>query len=255
MIFIFIQTKSKTMKRLKLFTTIGFVTIAIFTNSCNSGDQSKTDVTTGDTSTVKTTPSTSPKTSAPANIMSLKFKVANYSKWKSSYDGHDSIRLVHGLHKYIIARGIEDSNTLIVAMKMDDINKAKEMAGSQELKDRMKKSGVIETPTINYLETVMNDTSSIEQRTRLLIRHKVKDFDTWKKTFDSTKQDRVNAGLTDRVLGYAVSDNHDVSIILAVADVDKAKAFINSKDLKDKMKVAGVDGLPTFFFYRIVEMY
>jgi hypothetical protein len=35
----------------------------------------------------------------------------------------------------------------------------------------------------------------------------------------------------------------------------KAKAFIASKDLKDKMTKAGVEGPPAFFFYKIVQKY
>jgi hypothetical protein len=35
----------------------------------------------------------------------------------------------------------------------------------------------------------------------------------------------------------------------------KAKAFMQSKDLKDKMEKAGVEGKPASFFYNIVQMY
>jgi hypothetical protein len=35
----------------------------------------------------------------------------------------------------------------------------------------------------------------------------------------------------------------------------KAKAFLQSKDLKDKMEKAGVEGKPIPFYYNIVKMY
>lgn len=50
-------------------------------------------------------------------------------------------------------------------------------------------------------------------------------------------------------------DNHLASIVFAVTDMKKAKEFLNSKDLKDKMAKAGVEGPPTFFFYNIVQKY
>jgi hypothetical protein len=65
----------------------------------------------------------------------------------------------------------------------------------------------------------------------------------------------MDAGLTDRVLGYAPGDNHDVTAVFAVSDLTKAKAFMNSKDLKDKMKANGVEGAPEIFFYRIAQKY
>ena len=119
----------------------------------------------------------------------------------------------------------------------------------------MKEIGVTGTPVIDFLESVMNDTTAIQQTIRVMIRHKVKDWDAWKKSFDSHKQVRIDAGLTDRVISYTVGDNHHVTLVFAVADMDKAKAFMNSQDLKDKMKEAGVDGQPDFFFYKIAQKY
>jgi hypothetical protein len=52
-----------------------------------------------------------------------------------------------------------------------------------------------------------------------------------------------------------VGDNHKVTIVFAISDMEKAKAFMASKDLKDKMAEAGVDGPPTFFFYKIAAKY
>jgi hypothetical protein len=231
----------------------------LFLSSCNSGENKKADEKTADTSKAKTdTTATVPVATAPSgptSIMTVKAKVANYVKWKASYEANDSVRLANGLHKYVIARGTEDSNMILVAMRMDDADKAKQFGASPGLKARMKKAGVIGPPTIDYLSSVMNDTTAIQQTVRLMVKHKVKDWDAWKKVFDSHKQARMDAGLTDRVVAYTVGDNHSVTLVFAVADVDKAKAFMNSKDLKDKMKEGGVEGPPNFFFYRIAAKY
>jgi len=76
-----------------------------------------------------------------------------------------------------------------------------------------------------------------------------------KKDIDTDKQARMDAGLTDRVIAHTVGDTHSVTLVFAVADVAKAKAFAGSKELKDKMKEAGVEGPPTMYFYRIVQKY
>ena len=119
----------------------------------------------------------------------------------------------------------------------------------------MQKAGVIGKPSFTYLDVVMDDNSPIDQTARLMVTHKVKDWDAWKKVFDDHKQARMDAGLIDRGLGYSDGDNHMVSIVFAVTDMQKAKAFMNSKDLKDKMAKGGVEGPPTFFFYNIVQKY
>jgi hypothetical protein len=246
------------MKQVKFLATI---TVAgmLFLSSCNSGEEKKADESTADTSTVKkdTTTATNVATtsSGPTNIMTIKHKIANYAKWKPAYDAHDSVRLANGLHSYVIARGTEDPNMVLVALRMDDVDKAKAMAASSELKATMKKAGVIGTPSFDYITSVINDTTAIQQTVRLMSKSTVKDWDTWKKSFDDHKQSRIDAGLTDRVVAHTVGDDHKVTLVFAVADVAKAKAFINSKDLKDRMKEAGVEGPPNFFFYRIVEKY
>jgi hypothetical protein len=246
------------MKQAKFLTTI-CVAGMLFLSSCNSGADKKADENAADTTAVKTDTSaaapaaTTP--SGPTNIMTIKARVANYAKWKPSYDSHDSIRQANGLHNYVIARGVEDSNMVLVALKMDDVDKAKAMAASPEMKERMKKGGITGPATMDFTTTVMNDTTAIQQTVRLMVKHKVKDWDAWKKAFDDHKQARIDAGLTDRVVGYTVGDNHSVTLVFAVADMAKAKAFINSKDLKDKMKEGGVEGQPSFFFYRIVQKY
>ncbi len=242
------------MKHFRFLATAFIAASTLFLGSCNSGKDKKTDVTTTDTTTINETSVTAP--SGPSSIMIIRHKVADYAKWKTGYESHDSFRIANGLHSYIIARGTEDSNTLLVAVRMDDVAKAKTFAASPELKAKMKEVGVVGAPTVvDFLESVMNDTTAIQATIRLMIRSKVKDWDAWKKSFDGHIQARIDAGLTDRVISYTVGDNHNVTLVFAVADMDKAKTFLNSQDLKDKMKEAGVDGPPDFFFYKIAHKY
>ena len=242
------------MKHFRSLATSFVAAGTLLLGSCNSGKDKKTDETMTDSTATKTeTTVTAP--SGPTSIMIIRHKEADYAKWKTGYDSHDSMRLASGLHNYVIARGTEDPNMVLVAVTMDDVDKAKAFAASPDLKAKMKDLGVTGTPVIDFLESVMNDTTAIQQTIRVMIRHKVKDWDAWKKSFDSHKQVRIDAGLTDRVISYSVGDNHNVTLVFAVADMDKAKAFMNSQDLKDKMKEAGVDGPPDIFFYKIAQKY
>ncbi len=241
------------MKKIRLFATLGIATVALFISSCNSRKDKEEKETTTDTTVKKTEMTTAP--SGPLSLMVIRHKVANYEKWIPAYEANDSARLANGLHKYVICRGLDDSNMVMVAQVMDDVTKAKEMAASPALKEVMKKAGVTGPPMIDFITSVMNDTTYLQQTVRIMVRHKVKDWDAWKKAFDSHKQMRMDAGLTDRVIGYSVGDNHQVTLVFAAADLDKAKAFMNSQELKDKMKEAGVEGAPDRFIYKVVKRY
>jgi protein-disulfide isomerase len=249
------------MKQVRFLATSFAASMLMLLSSCNSSDDKKTEETTTNTATETTTaPDKAPETTATpklSNAMVMQFKVADFAKWQSKYElkERDSIRRASGLSNYVVGRGLDDPNKVIVFLKMEDANKAKELTGSQGMKDRMKEAGVTGTPTFNYVEVVMDDNSRIEQTNRLMMTHKLKDWDAFKNEFDKHKQVRLDAGLIDRAIGHPIDDPHEAILVFAVTDMAKAKAFLQSKDLKDKMEKAGVEGKPTSFFYNIEKMY
>ena len=89
------------MKQVKFFATAFVAAGMLFLNSCNSGGEKKSETTGTDSSAVKpdstAVKETPPVAAAPGpmSIMTVKHKVANYNKWKPSYDAHDSIRCEH----------------------------------------------------------------------------------------------------------------------------------------------------------------
>jgi len=238
------------MKHVNMLIKLLFSAMLVLVISCNSGGDKKDSKTAAD--------STPPVVVAPAppkDVMTIKHKVANFAKWKLAYDAHDSARLASGLHNYVVSRGVDDSNMVLIGLHMDDLDKAKAFGADPKLKDVMQKAGVTGAPEMGYRHSVFSDTSTIPQIMRVMIKHKVKDWDAWKKAFDEHKQARMDAGLTDRVVSYDIADNHMVTLVFAVSDVAKAKAFMKSKDLADKMKAGGVEGPPSIFFYNVVQKY
>jgi len=244
------------MKQVRFLATTFAASMLILLSSCGSADETKTEeaTTTAETPSTATAQETPPAAN-PADIMLMQFKVADYAKWQAKFESRDSIRKPYGLTNYVAGKGLDDPKRVIVFLKMDDVTKAKELTASQGMKDRMKEAGVTGTPTFTYLETVMDDNSTIPQTNRLIMMHKVKDWDAWKKEFDSNKQVRIDNGLIDRALGYSKDDKQQAVIVFAVTDMAKAKAFLQSQDLKDRMEKAGVEGKPTSFFYNIEKMY
>lgn len=229
------------------------VSITAFLFSCNGGEEKKAEEPAKDTTAAKA-PEQPAAPVKPDNIMMVIAKVANYAKWVPDYESHDSVRLASGLHSRLICRGTKDSNTVMVVMKMDDAAKAKEFAASPGLKERMRKGGVLGQPTIMFVDIQRLDTT-VTATSRVLVTHKVKDWDAWLKVFDADKPNRVAAGITDRALGYSVGDNHSVMIAMAVSDMKKADEFSKSPELKKKMEEGGVEGPPTFFYYTVVKKY
>lgn len=234
------------MKQVKYLTKIlAAAALLLFFFSCNSGSEKKSD---------DAGKKNDPAVKA-AQLMFIKHRVTDFAKWLPQYEAHDSVRLIYGLHDYGVSRGIDDTNMVMVTLKIDDLNRAKEFASLPDLKTAMQKSGVMGEPAIIYYDRQMLDLTTNDNPIRVIISHKVKDWDAWKKEFDSHKQARIEAGLVDRSFGYEVGNNKMVTIVDVVNDLSKARAFFASKDLADKMQAAGVDGTPTIFFYKLIKKY
>jgi hypothetical protein len=82
----------------------------------------------------------------------------------------------------------------------------------------------------------------------ILVRHKVADFAKWKPVYDAHLSSRQRAGLKQEHLVRNADDLNEVLLLFSAEDVDKAKAFTASDDLRRAMEKAGVSDKRTFIF-------
>jgi quinol monooxygenase YgiN len=149
---------------------------------------------------------------------------------------------------------MDDSNMVIVFDKVTEGQKAKDFAVLPKLKENMKKAGVIGVPIAYYADVIRNDDAKTELKDRVMVIHKVKDFNAWLKVYDGESMStRKEHGLIDRGLARDMDDPNKVYLVFAISDMEKAKARIASEDLKKMMTDAGVEGPPQFLYYRVVD--
>ena len=82
----------------------------------------------------------------------------------------------------------------------------------------------------------------------LLVRHKVKDFPEWKLGYDTHRPERVKAGLTEKYLLRGAQDPNEVILLFEAQDINRAKAFAESADLRVTMQKVGVMDKPDIYF-------
>lgn len=243
------------MKCFKFSCLLLLATMTCFLTSCGGNREKTTTETTADTSATVSTPSKTTIITSPENMMVVRHKISNYAKFEAAFNGHDSMRLVNGIHKYVIGRGVEDSNSIMVALKVDDMAKAKAFSKDASLKAAMQKAGVVGAPTFMFITMVYQDTATLSSGVRAMNTFTVRDWDAWKKAFESNRQLRIDNGLSDRAYGYDVDDNHKVILAVAINDSAKANAFWKSDLIKQKRAESGVIGQPQRFLYRVVQRY
>jgi hypothetical protein len=82
----------------------------------------------------------------------------------------------------------------------------------------------------------------------LTIHVKVKDYSTWRTSYDEHEKSRLSAGITNGRVFRNAQDQNDIVILQDVADVAKARTWLGSNEMKATMQKSGVVGTPNVRF-------
>lgn len=75
----------------------------------------------------------------------------------------------------------------------------------------------------------------------MMTRHRVRDYDAWRKHFDEHEGKRREFGITSRRVYRNVADPNDLVLLFDVADQHRAQEFAATDDLRQIMEKAGVE--------------
>ena len=171
-----------------------FYSLVFLLTSCAGSEtekKSSTDSTTTDSSIAAIVPKNTTITTH-QNEMVVKHKVSDYNKWKTAYDPYDSVLLANGIHSYLIGRGLQDSNMILVTMKIDDIAKAKAFAKDAGLKKEMQKGSVKSKLAFTFFTMTFQDTEIVASDIRSRTTFTVKDWGAWQKAFEDGHQQQAD---------------------------------------------------------------
>ena len=87
----------------------------------------------------------------------------------------------------------------------------------------------------------------------VLIRHKVQDYAAWKAVFDEHGSARQGAGSKGGWLFRSADDPNELVVILEWDDLNNARQFVGSDDLRQAMERAGVADQPNIYFLDQVD--
>lgn len=89
--------------------------------------------------------------------------------------------------------------------------------------------------------------------TTMFVRHAVSDYDSWKRVYDEVAPLRKQKGVTAASVHRDANDSDTIFITHQFENMEAAKAFANSEELKSAMAKAGVKDSPEFFFTQDIE--
>ena len=87
-------------------------------------------------------------------MLIIRHKVEDYDKWRPMFDAHSLMQKAAGLSNPRVFRSADDKSEIVVVFDTKDTERAKDFCASPGLKETMAKAGVMDHPTIYFLETV-----------------------------------------------------------------------------------------------------
>jgi heme-degrading monooxygenase HmoA len=101
---------------------------------------------------------------------------------------------------------------------------------------------------MSALQEALQVESEVITMACILVQHCVEDYDKWKAVFDGQKALRQAAGSKGGTVFRNADDANQITVLLEWDDLDSARAFTGSDDLREAMQRAGVTGRPDIRF-------
>ena len=79
-----------------------------------------------------------------------------------------------------------------------------------------------------------------------VVNHRVNDYNTWKKVYDSFETTRDKFGVKEHFAFQSVDDSNHVSVV-GEGKLEDIQKFLHSDELKNGMENAGIASLPQIF--------
>jgi hypothetical protein len=88
----------------------------------------------------------------------------------------------------------------------------------------------------------------------LLVRHQVQDYERWKPLFDEHGLTRKANGSMGGQLFRSADNPNEIVMLIEVEELDRARQFAQSDDLRQAMQQAGVTDQPDIYFLEQAEV-
>jgi hypothetical protein len=88
---------------------------------------------------------------------------------------------------------------------------------------------------------------------QVLMHHEVADYQSWRAVFDAALDFRHNGGERACRVFRTTGNPNDLTLLFEWEDLERARVYMNSEELRKKMTLAGVVGVPEIHY--LAEMY
>ena len=84
------------------------------------------------------------------SVLMIRHKVADYARWRPVFDSDVKRQEQAGLTNPVVYRSADDGGEILIRWNMKDRKLAEDFVASAELKEKMKRAGVLEAPEVFF---------------------------------------------------------------------------------------------------------
>ena len=180
-------------------------------------------------------------------------RVADYDTWKKVFDDHLAARKESGCLGHHINRGADDPNMVYIYCPATDAAKARAFLDSPDLEDVMKNAGVEGPPTVHVMRPMSADFIPDKRLAGIIISHAVEDYQVWRKAYDDFDLYRKECGIVGHAVNQEFDDPNSVIVYHQAESLNTLRAFVDSNELKERMREGGVAEPLEIRFVEVVD--
>jgi quinol monooxygenase YgiN len=184
----------------------------------------------------------------PAAVV-VRHQVADFDAWKAVFDGHEDARREAGCLGHHINRAKDDPNLVTLYLAVADVERVKEFATSDDLKQVMENGGVTSAPEMTWTTPVREAVVWDRDLPAFLLSHQVADFDTWLTGYNAADDLRQARGIIGHAANRSLDDPSVALVYHQAESFDTLQAFLDDEELRVAMKDAGVISEPEVSFH------
>ena len=176
-------------------------------------------------------------------------EVKNFDVWKLYFDEQERPRRAAGILGHHLNREMDNPTHVTGFFPCSDQTESTAFFASEELLERIRESGVIGTPHIDWVKPIRFEAIWDRQLPAAIIKHHVDDFDRWLAGYNAADDFRRSAG----ILGHSVTqsvDNPSLVIIYHQTETFKElRDFLTSGEFTTLTKRIGVTAPPDITYH------
>jgi hypothetical protein len=185
------------------------------------------------------------------NCVIVQHEVADFNKWEAAFKADANRRKKAGISDLYLFRGDSDTHSITAVFELNDITAAKAFFNDPATGRIMGAAGVTSKPVFTYFKVANSGVDKYPDV--MIIRHKVADYDKWKKIFDEHESVRATYKIGLIAVGKDLDNSGYIVVIFNSPQASDFTDFLEKSDLKEVMKDAGVISQPVVDMLKTVN--